>query len=162
MPTSVSRPSNKRFNAIYIAALVAALALVVAGIELGRRLKIPADAFGSVPAIARPFPRELRDAKGETLNLQREPQRIVSQTLGTDEILLAICPPERVVALSNMAEDGDYSNAVEDARRIPGRATEGPEQILQFKPDLIFVASYSRAETVELLKASKAPVFRFA
>ena len=164
MTTSVSQPPNKRLksSAFYIAALVAALALVVAGIEVTRRLKTPADATTAVPAVARPFPRELRDAKGETLNLQREPQRVVSQTLGTDEILLAICPPERVVALSNMAEDGDYSNAVEEARRIPGRTTEGPERILQFNPDLIFVASYSRAETVELLKASKAPVFRFA
>ena len=164
MSSSVSKPPNKRLkgSAYYIAALVAALALAVAGIEVTRGLKTPADATTAVPAVARPFPRELRDAKGETLNLQREPQRIVSQTLGTDEILLAICPPERVVALSNMAEDGDYSNAVEEARRIPGRTTEGPEQILQFKSDLIFVASYSRAETVELLKASKAPVFRFA
>jgi len=145
-----------------MAAIVAALALVVAGIEVTRRLKTPADAITKIPAVARPFPRELRDAKGETLNLLREPQRIVSQTLGTDEILLAICPTERVVALSNLAEDSDYSNAVEQARQIPGRTTEGPEQILQFKPDLIFVASYSRAETVELLQASKAPVFRFA
>jgi iron complex transport system substrate-binding protein len=164
MSISVTKPPNKRLrgSAFYIAAVVAALALAIAGIEVTRRLKTPADATTAVPAVARPFPRELRDAKGETLKLQREPQRIVSQTLGTDEILLAICPSERVVALSEMAEDGDYSNAVEEARRIPGRTTEGPEQILQFKSDLIFVASYSRAETVELLKASNAPVFRFA
>jgi cobalamin transport system substrate-binding protein len=164
MSTTVSQPPNKRFKgpAVYIAAMVAVLALVVAGIEVTRRLKTPADAITTVPAATRPFPRELRDAKGETLTLEREPQRIVSQTLGTDEILLAICQPERVVALSDLAEDGDYSNVVEEARQIPGRATQGTEQILQFKPDLIFVASYSRAESVELLKASKAPVFRFA
>jgi iron complex transport system substrate-binding protein len=164
MEPSVSQPPNKRFKgtAGYIAVLVVALALVVAGIEIARRLKAPGDAITTVPAAARPFPRELRDAKGETLILPREPQRIVSQTLGTDEILLAVCPPGRVVALSNLAEDGDYSNVVEKARRIPGRTTEGPEQVLQFKPDLIFVASYSRAETVELLKTSRAPVFRFA
>jgi cobalamin transport system substrate-binding protein len=156
MATSIKRA------AVYIAALFVALALMVVGIEITRRLKTPADATTAVPAIAHPFPRELRDAKGETLILQREPQRIVSQTLGTDEILLAICPPERVVALSDLAEDGNYSNVVEEARRIPGRTTQGPEQILQFSPDLIFVASYSRAEAVELLKASQAPVFRFA
>jgi iron complex transport system substrate-binding protein len=163
MEPSVSQPPNKRFkgSAVYIAVLVAALALVIAGIEVTRRLKAPADSPTGV-LDARPFPRELRDAEGETLTLQREPQRIVSQTLGTDEILLAICPPERVAALSNLAEDENYCNAVEAARQIPNRATEGPEQILQFKPDLIFVASYSRAETVELLKESKAPVFRFA
>jgi iron complex transport system substrate-binding protein len=163
MSTSVSKPPNKRFkgSAVYIAVLVVALALAVAGIEVTRRLKTPADSPTDVLS-ARRFPRELRDAKGETLTLQHEPQRIVSQTLGTDEILLAICPGERVVALSDLAEDENYSNAVEEARRIPNRTTKGPEQILQFNPDLIFVASYSRAETVELLKASKAPVFRFA
>jgi iron complex transport system substrate-binding protein len=163
MSSSVSQSLNKRFKgaALYIAAIVAALALMIAGVEITRQLKTPADALTDVPAM-RPFPRELRDARGEALTLQREPQRIVSQTLGTDEILLAICPRERIVALSDLAEDDNYSNAVEQARQIPGRTTEGAEQVLQFKPDLIFVASYSRAETVELLKASKAPVFRFA
>src|SRR5262249_20627021 len=112
MSDSVSSPSNKRLkgSAAYFAAIVAALALAVAGIEISRRLKAPAAALTDASA-PRPFPRELRDANGETLNLQREPQRIVSQTLGTDEILLAICPPERVVALSNLAEDENYSNA---------------------------------------------------
>lgn len=164
MAHSVSQPPNKRIkgSAVYIAVIIATLALAVAGIEIARRLKTPADTVTAVPAAAKPFPRELRDAKGETLILTREPQRIVSQTLGTDEILLAVCPPERVVALSDLAEDGDYSNVVEEARQIPNRTTQGPEQILQFKPDLIFVASYSRAETVELLKSSRAPVFRFA
>jgi iron complex transport system substrate-binding protein len=163
MSFSVSQLLNKRFKgaARYIAAIVAGLALVVAGVEITRRLKTPADALTDVPAM-RPFPRELHDARGEALTLQREPQRIVSQTLGTDEILLAVCPTERIIALSDLAEDDNYSNAVEQARQIPGRTTEGVEQVLQFKPDLIFVASYSRAETVELLKASKAPVFRFA
>jgi cobalamin transport system substrate-binding protein len=164
MTAPVSQPSNKRSkgSAVYVAVIIATLALVVAGIEIARRLKATSDTGAAVPAAANPFPRELRDANGETLTLQREPQRIVSQALGTDEILLTICPTERVVALSNMAEDGNYSNVVEEARQIPNRTTQGPEQILQFKPDLIFVASYSRAETVELLSSSKAPVFRFA
>jgi iron complex transport system substrate-binding protein len=76
--------------------------------------------------------------------------------------LLALCAPERIAALSKLAEDTHYSNVAEEARRVAGRSTEGAEQILQLQPDLIFVASYSRAETVQLLKASGAPVFRFA
>ncbi len=158
----MSKPLNKKFNAFYLAAIVSVLVLAIVAIEFSRRLKTPADAPTNVPAAARSFPRELRDAKGELLVLQREPQRIVSQTLGTDEILLTICPQERIVALSHLAEDENYSNVVEQARQISGRTTQGPEQILQSRPDLIFVASYSRAETVDLLKASRAPVFRFA
>jgi len=38
----------------------------------------------------------------------------------------------------------------------------GAEQILHFQPDMIFVASYSKAELVELLHTAHAPVFRFA
>ncbi len=150
----------------YVALIVVALAVLVGGIELARGRRTPADAPTALPAAGdrsvQPFPRELRDATGEGLVIGALPQRIVSQTLGTDEILLAICPPERVVALSILAEDPNYSNVVELARQVPGRTTEGAEQILQLQSDLIFVASYSRAETVELLMASHAPVFRFA
>jgi iron complex transport system substrate-binding protein len=150
----------------YVAAIAVTLLILVLGIELVRRWKTPADAPTTLPAAsdraAQPFPRELHDAKGETVVITNRPQRIVSQTLGTDEILLAICPLERIAALSILAEDGNYSNMVEQAQQVSGRATEGAEQILQLKADLIFVASYSRAETVRLLQESKAPVFRFA
>jgi iron complex transport system substrate-binding protein len=150
----------------YIAVIACALIVLVAGIELARRLRTSPDTVTKLPdasaRAANAFPRELRDAKGETLVIASKPQRIVSQTLGTDEILLAICPPERIVALSNIAGDANYSNVVDKASQIEGRTTEGAEQILKLNADLIFAASYSRAETVKLLQESKAPVFRFA
>ena len=108
------------------------------------------------------FPRELHDAAGEKLIIPSRPQRIVSQTLGTDEILLAICPPQRLVAVSTLAREPRYSNVVDEAQQIAGQVGDSVEHILSFKPDLIFVASYSRAETVELLQATGAPVFRFS
>ncbi len=166
--STLASGQEKRFKGsrAYVVAIVGVLLLVVGGIELVRRFKGPRDSPSTLPAAkeraANPFPRELTDATGESLVIPTKPQRIVSQTLGTDEILLAICSPERVVALSDLAENADYSNVVEQARQVPGRTTQGAEQILQLNPDLIFVASYSRAETVNLLRASKAPVFRFA
>lgn len=161
------RGKNKNSKSPLVFGLVIALlvAVVIAGIELARR------SGGGEPynrtevaenAAYKPFPREIKDASGEVLVIPEKPQRIVSQTLGTDEVLLNICPAERIIALSSLAEDENSSNVVELAKAVPNRTTQGAEQILQLKPDLIFVASYSRAETVELLKASKAPVFRFA
>jgi iron complex transport system substrate-binding protein len=150
-------------TARFIIVLLAFSVIVVAAIEFSRRTgseRVSAPPAATV--VGTRFPRELRDAAGETLVIASRPKRIVSQALGTDEILLAICEPERIVALSSLAEDGNYSNVVEEARRIAGRTTQGAEQILRLEPDLIFVASYSRAETVQLLKASHAPVFRFA
>jgi iron complex transport system substrate-binding protein len=147
----------------FVVILIAAMAALVTAIEWTRHARTPEAPTPAVenPA-AKPFPRELRDASGETLVIPSRPSRIVSQTLAADEILLALCAPERIDALSSLAEDDNYSNVVVEARRVVGRTTEGAEQILRLQPDLIFVASYSRAETVELLKASRAPVFRFA
>lgn len=90
----------------------------------------------------------------------RLPQRIVSQTLASDEILFAICPPKRIVAVSALALNPQYSNVVEKAKQVAQQVTANVEQILNLNPDLIITASYSRAETVQLLQATGAPVLR--
>ena len=109
-----------------------------------------------------PFPRVISDASGETLIIPHKPQRIVSQTLGTDEILLALCDPQRIAALSVLVDNANYSNVTAPAQLVKGRTNADAEQMLYLHPDVIFVASYSKAELVELLKAAHAPVFRFA
>ena len=106
------------------------------------------------------FPRQIRDAIGNSLTIPAPPQRIVSQTLGSDEILLTLAPPSHLVAISTLSRNANYSNVVEKAQTIKGQVSDNVEHILSFNPDLIFVASYSRAETVELLQALGAPVFR--
>ena len=58
-------------------------------------------------------------------------------------------------------DDPQYSNVTELAHHVTGRTNAGAEQILHFHPDMIFVASYSKAELVELLHMAHAPVFRF-
>lgn len=148
---------------IFSLVIAALLAIVVVGVELARRANTTTNVT-AVPgdASASSYPREVTDALGEKFVIPAKPKRVVSQTLGTDEILLNICSPEQIIALSSLAEDENSSNVADRARAIPGRVTIGAEQILQLQPDLIFVASYSRAETVQQLKASKAPVFRFA
>ena len=96
------------------------------------------------------------------VTIDARPQRIVSQTLGTDEIVLALCSPERIVGLGKFALDPKYSNVVEQARAAGAPVVQNTEEILQLKPDLVFVASYSRAEIVEQLQSAGARVFRLA
>ncbi len=107
------------------------------------------------------FPRSLIDATGKTLVISSAPQRIVSQTLATDEILLAIGPATRIIALSPLATDTIYSNIVTSVRQLKIHTTNNVEQILSLKPDLILVANYNRAETLELLQTMGAPVLQF-
>lgn len=93
--------------------------------------------------------------------LAQKPQRIVSQTLATDEILLAICPPERIAALSPLATDSSYSNVTEIAHKL-GRTVHNLEQLLAFQPDLVLVAQYNRAELLTLLNQVNIPTLKLS
>ncbi len=113
------------------------------------------------PKLVDNFPRQLYDNSGNTVVLTTKPKRIVSLTLATDEILLAICPTKYIAAISTMATDSNYSNIVAQSSRVAAKTTTNTEHILNFKPDLVFVASYSSAEMVELLQKTRTAVFRF-
>ncbi len=106
------------------------------------------------------FPRSATDAGGYRLTLNSPPQRIASQALVTDHLLLAVVPLERMVALSTLATDKRYSNIVEIAERLPVETTTDPERILRLKPDLILVSSLSRPDYVNLVRAVGVPTFR--
>jgi iron complex transport system substrate-binding protein len=108
------------------------------------------------------FPRMLLDGGGSEVTIKTRPVRIVSQTLGTDEILWAICQRERIVGVSKIGLEPKYSPIADELRAANVTPVFDAEEILQLRPDLVFVASYSLAETVESLKASGATVFRFA
>lgn len=114
----------------------------------------------TLPSEITPFPRKLYEATGEILLIPKRPQRIISQTLATDEILLAICPLERIIAVSTLALDPQYSNVIVPARQVAQHVGDNVERILSLQPDLVLVASYTRAETLELLKTSAAPILR--
>jgi iron complex transport system substrate-binding protein len=135
--------------------LLAAFAAVVAG-------------CGSAPAprseAATPggFPRTVTDGAGRQVRLASRPVRIVSQTLASDEMLFPIVPPERLVGLSSLSRDPKYSNVLAEARGHAAPSIQSAEDILRLKPDLIFVASFSRAETVQVLESTGAPVYRLA
>ena len=159
--------SEFKRNLRFVMLMAGLLAIAIIGVETFRRMGMtqptgPVTAPSSASGASAVFPRELNDGSGYSVRIEKKPLRIISQTLATDEILLAICDPRRIVALSSLAEDPTYSNVATEAKQVTGRTTQGVEQILEMGPDLIFVASYSRTEFVELLKAARAPVFRFA
>jgi iron complex transport system substrate-binding protein len=79
----------------------------------------------------------------------------VSQTVGTDDLLMALAAPGQIAALSHLARDARYSPAAKEAARHPALRNGEAEDILRFKPDLVLVASYTQAETVTLLKRAK-------
>lgn len=83
---------------------------------------------------------------------QAEPLRVVSQTVGTDEMLLAIADPEQIVALSHISRERDFSAVATEAVEYDQIGQGDAETILKFRPDLVLVADYSRGELVSQLK----------
>jgi iron complex transport system substrate-binding protein len=79
------------------------------------------------------------------------PKRVVSQTIGTDDILLALANPNQIAALSDSAHS-TYAPDAALAKRYPKLKNSSAESILSFKPDLVLVTSFSPPESVAILK----------
>jgi iron complex transport system substrate-binding protein len=106
--------------------------------------------------------REVRPlARGaRPLVLPEPPQRIVSQALVADEILLALGVGDRLIAVSRPALEPRFSMVVEEAERVGTTVAGSAEQILSLRPDLVFLAVYTTPETQRQLALSRAPALR--
>jgi iron complex transport system substrate-binding protein len=80
------------------------------------------------------------------------PQRVVSQAVGTDELLLALADPGQIAALSHISHDALFSPVAAEAGRFPALRDSDAESVLRYHPDLVLAASFSRPETLALLK----------
>jgi len=74
--------------------------------------------------------------------------RVVSQSVGTDELLLALAEPGQIAALSHLANDAQFSAVAAEAA-LHSRITSGDaETLLRYRPTLVLFTDYSRAELV--------------
>ena len=80
------------------------------------------------------------------------PQRVVSQAVGTDELLLALADPGQIAALSHISHEVAFSPVAAEARRFPALRDSDAESVLRFRPDLVLAASFTRPETLALLR----------
>lgn len=88
------------------------------------------------------------------------PGRVVSQTVGTDDLLMVLAEPGQIAALSHLARDARYSPGASEAAAYPCLRNGEAEDILRFKPDLVLVASYTQAETIRLLERAHVPLMK--
>lgn len=80
------------------------------------------------------------------------PQRVVSQAVGTDELLLALADPGQIAALSHISQDARFSPVAAVAKKYPALRDSDAESVLRYRPDLVLAASFTRPETLVLLK----------
>jgi iron complex transport system substrate-binding protein len=89
--------------------------------------------------------------------------RVVSQSVGTDELLLALAEPAQIAALSHLARDPQFSAVAEEARAadLPSITSGDAETILRHRPTLVLLTDYSRPELVAQVRRSGVRVWTF-
>lgn len=87
------------------------------------------------------------------------PQKIVSLTVASDEILYALLEEKgelnRIAALSSFSNDSKYSNIAEKSKKIKNKVGSQIESILQLKPDLIIAAKFTSPNLLTKLSQLK-------
>jgi len=97
---------------------------------------------------------EITDTMGNVIKVPIKPQRIVSLNLGTDEILIDLVKPERIIALSYLAEDEGISSIVDKAKKINQKLNDkgNVEAIIALKPDLVLMSDAVSADVGSTLR----------
>lgn len=94
------------------------------------------------------------DVQGNKIDFAVKPEKIISISIGTDEILLDLLPHNKMIAVSSLADDPEISNVVDKAKDIPNRIykNSGVEAFLKLQPDLIIIPDYVNEEMIQSLR----------
>ena len=118
--------------------------------------------YPATPGIVDPsnlgWPREVETAEG-VITLEAPPQRILTYSLGHDEMTLALVPAERIAALGKFTGNPSYSNVADLAADFPVYE-KGAENVLAENPDIFIVSKSTKADIVALIKEAGIPVAR--
>lgn len=93
------------------------------------------------------------DAQGTNVDMPGKPERILTLSISTDEIVLGLAPPEKLVAVDALLDDPISSNVVDLAKRVPKRISEPTvEEIVSLAPDLVIVPDWDNITAVNSLR----------
>ncbi len=116
--------------------------------------------FEGVPGIVDPanfgWPREVEGLNG-IVSIPSKPLRVITASVGHDEITLALVPKERLVGVGSSTKSVAYSNVaslVQDTSEI----TRDPETIITLSPDVVVTSPFFSAEGIDALSRLGIPV----
>ncbi|RPI92508.1 MAG: ABC transporter substrate-binding protein, partial [Chloroflexi bacterium] len=109
------------------------------------------------------FPRTVTDGLGRDVLIPAPPQRIASVSLGSDEILLDLVGPDRMLGVSYFAKDAALSNVTDRLEGIEHTDLTGnPERTISLEADLVVMAKYNDPASLDQLLDADVPLFVLA
>ncbi len=161
MPAPTARPAEAADPA-----LPAQPALPVpTPVATATQLPVPAEAsYPDAPGILDSsnlgWPREIETSEG-AVSLEGPPQRIHTLSLGHDEIIAALIGADRFSGIGSFTANATYSNIAAEVGDLK-KVKRDAEEVLGLDPDLVIASKFSKADLVDLIKASGVPVARTA
>ena len=120
----------------------------------------PSKAFegvrGIVDASNFDWPREVEGLNG-LVSIPAKPGRIITASVGHDEMTLALVPRERLVGVGNSTKNSTYSNVASLVQEI-AEISRDPETIIAQSPDVVVTSPFFPAEAIEALSSTGIPV----
>lgn len=101
----------------------------------------------------------VEDARGKKIEFDKPPSRIMSMYPGSDEILVNMVEPNRILALSKWAEDEQISNVMHMADKVKLRTEYNVEFIMKQQPDVFFTRQGTSADFISQLENVGVKVF---
>lgn len=101
----------------------------------------------------------VEDARGKKIEFDKPPSRIMSMYPGSDEILVNMVEPNRILALSKWAEDEQISNVMHMADKVKLRTEYNVEFIMKQQPDIFFTRQGTSADFIGQLENVGVKVF---
>lgn len=93
------------------------------------------------------------DSTETVINFDKKPEKIVSLSISTDEILIDLVDSKRITAVTYLADDPEISNIVDRVKSIPNRAYgNSAEALLAMQPDVIIAADFFKKEMIQTLR----------
>ena len=116
--------------------------------------------FEGVPGIVDPYnlgwPREVEGLNG-IVSIPEKPARIITASVGHDEVTLALVPRERLVGMGGATKNATYSNVASLVQEIADISRD-PETIIAQSPDVVVTSPFYPAEGIDALSRLGIPV----
>ena len=104
------------------------------------------------------WPRQVEGLNG-VVEIAAKPERIITASIGHDEMVLAIVPNERLVAVGGVTKNDTYSNVAPQVQDKP-EITRDPETIIAQNPDIIVTSPFFSSEGIEALSRVGIPTIQ--
>lgn len=104
------------------------------------------------------YPMEIVDGLGNTVTINKKPERIISIAPSQTEILFALGLEDKIVAVSDYC---DYPAEALEKEKVGSSWTTNTEKIIELTPDIVFVFGEGQAEANEQIAAAGITIVKF-